>query len=179
MGDIKNIVIGIIITVIIGGTAYNISQSDIIKNFSDDTGLTQEQAEQYINETLEGDLFSFNEVGLEMVNDNQELLKVAQEIDCGNYWYEWESSTLSCSKGKTQLTKLARNAILLGQSYVKLDSDSSSKSDIKEAIRLIDQLNSDYQLEIASAILDQSEIDEIRKTNSYNKAILKTVLESD
>ena len=179
MDSIKNIAIGTIITIIIGGTAYNVSQSDIIKNFADDTGLTQEQAELYINEIPEEQLAAWNEIGYEFINDGQELLKMANEIDCVNYEYEWESFTLLCSEGKIQFTELAKDSVSLGQSYIKLDSDSASTSDIKETIRLIDKLNSDYQLEAISVIVDWLTIDETKKTNLYNKAILKAVLESN
>jgi hypothetical protein len=43
--NIKEAVIGTIITVVIGGTAYSINQVDVVNNFAEDTGLTQQQAE--------------------------------------------------------------------------------------------------------------------------------------
>ena len=105
MGNIKNIATGAIITLLIGGTAYTINQSDVIKNFSDDTGLTQEQAEQYINEIPEEELVSWGEIGSGYMSEGEELLDVAYEIDCANYEYEWESATLSCPEGKAQIEK--------------------------------------------------------------------------
>ena len=175
----KDIIIKTVVTILIGGVAYTISQSDIVQNFAEDTGLTQEQAEQYINEIPEETLVSWDEIGSEQINIGQEILDAAYEIDCVDYKYEWELATLSCFEGKTQLNKLAEDSILLGQAYVKLGSDSASEDDITETIRLIDQLNSDYQFEIVSATLDWSIIDEVKKTNSYNKAVLKAALESD
>ena len=44
------------VTLLIGGTIFTVSQVDIAQNFAEDTGLTQEQAEQYINEIPEEEL---------------------------------------------------------------------------------------------------------------------------
>ncbi len=180
MDDIKTLVIGTIVTVIIGGTAYTVSQSDIVNNFADDTGMTQEQAERFITEIPEEQLTSsFAELGYEFISGGQMILDIADEIDCINYEYEWESFTLSCFEGKTQMDKIAKSSILLGEAYVRLDSYSEPPvSEIKETIRLIDQLNSDYNLEIVNKSLDWATIDEVKKTNSYNKALLQTALES-
>ena len=179
MDSIKSIVTGTVITLIIGGTVYNINQEDVIQNFADDTGLTQEQAELYINEIPEEELETFSVIGSDFVNEGQELLTMANDIDCINYEYSWESVTLSCLEGKSQLNKLAKNTNSLGYAFKKLDSDSASKEDIAETIRLIDQLNTDYELEIFYILWDRSTINEAKKTNSYNKSILKAALESD
>ena len=179
MGNIKSIIIGTIVTIVVGGTAYHVSQSDIIKNFAEDTGLTQEQAEQYIDKIQKEGVENWSEVGSIEIETGQFILKGVDEIDCINYEYEWESSTLSCSKGKEQLTKFGENAVLLGQSYMKLDLDSAKTSDMEETIRLIDQQSSYFsQFEILNFYLDQSEINEEIKGNSYNKALLKAVLKS-
>jgi len=175
----KDLIKGGIITLLIGGSAYTISQSDVIKNFADDTGLTQEQAEEYVNNISEDELFSFDKIGADLIDEGKEIDSLTPEIDCVNYEYEWESARLSCQEGKAQLGILARDYISLGEAYIKLSSDSASEADMSETIRLIDRLNSDFQLEMVSAILDLATIDEIRKTNSYNKAILKAALESD
>jgi|SRR5680860_257563 len=179
MDSIKGIVTGAVITLIIGGTAYNINQEDVIQNFADDTGLTQEQAELYINEISEENLETFSVIGSDFVNKSQGLLIMANEIDCINYEYDWESVTLSCLEGKSQFNKLAKNASSLGYAFKKLDSDSASKEDIAETIRLIDQLNTDYELEISYILWDRSTINEAKKANSYNKSILKAALASD
>jgi len=177
--NIKNAIIGTIVTIVIGGTAYTVSQSDIIKNFADDTGLTQEQAEQYIKNIPEEQLAPWDEIGSEVIEEGQEMIETANEIDCVNYEYEWESSTMSCPEAKAQINKFGKTEVLLGQSYIKLSLDSASMNDVKETIRLIDELNSYLQFEVVRVSLNQSEIDEIRNLNSYNKAILKTVLESN
>lgn len=175
----KRAVIGTILTLIIGGTAYTVSQTDVINNFADDTGLTQEQAEQYINAIPEEDLASWDQIGSDLVTEGQGLFNLVNEIDCVNYEYEWESATLSCLEGKTQVNKVARDTSALGQAYIKLGSDSATKDDMSATIKLIDQLNSDYQLEIIGSVLSFSTIDDVKKTNSYNKALLKAALESE
>lgn len=179
MNSIKNIITGTIITVVIGGTAYTVSQSDIIKNFADDTGLSQEQAEQYVNAIPEEDLVTFSELGNDLIDGGRGLLNMANDIDCINYEYEWESNTLSCPNAKEQINKIYRDTNSLGILFRKLDSDSASEEDIYETIRLIDQLNYDYQLEVADVLWDQPTIDGLKKTNSYNKALLKAALESN
>ena len=179
MDSIKSIATGAVITLIIGGTAYNVSQKDVIQNFADDTGLTQEQAELYINEIPEEELDTFSVIGSDFINEGQEYLAMANDIDCINYEYDWESTTLSCFKGKSQLNKLAKNTSSLGYAFKKLDSDSASEEDIAETIRLIDQLNADYELEIFYILWDRSTVSEAKKTNSYNKSILKAALKSD
>jgi hypothetical protein len=68
---------------------------------------------------------------------------------------------------------------LLGKLYIKLDSDSASKDDIKETIRLIQQLTADYQFEIFGNLSDILNMDELIKMNMYNKSVLEAVLESD
>ncbi|MDD3923153.1 MAG: hypothetical protein PHY39_06470 [Endomicrobiaceae bacterium] len=167
------------VTLLIGGTIFTVSQVDIVQNFAEDTGLTQEQAEQYINEIPEDELISFDELGDELIGEGQIWIDAASDIDCINYEYEWESNMLSCSAGKSQIGKLGKDYRSLGQVYLKLGSDSASKDDISKAINLIEQLVSDYKLEVVSTMFSLEEIDEMNKTILYNKAVLKAALESD
>ncbi|MDD3491743.1 MAG: hypothetical protein PHG13_02180 [Candidatus Pacebacteria bacterium] len=179
MNNVKGAIIGTIVTIIIGGAVYTINQQDIIKNFAKETGLTQQQAEHYIDTIEKEVLGSLSEIGDEMINFGQKIINDISEINCINYGHKWKSSTLSCHEGMEQLNKLAKDSILLGQSYLKLDSDSASIDDMKETIRLIDQFNSDLQFAVVDLLLDQSIINEIQKGNLYNKALLKTVIESN
>ena len=48
-----------IITLIIGGTVYSVSQADIVSKFSQETGMTQKEAEQYVENIPEDELFFF------------------------------------------------------------------------------------------------------------------------
>jgi hypothetical protein len=176
---VKEIATGTIITLVIGGSAYTISQTDVIENFADDTGLTQQQAEEYVKNIDEDELVPYADLGSDFVKEGNEILAEVAQIDCDNYEYEWESPTLSCVTGRNQLAELGNDEVALGQAYIKLDSDSASKTDISETVRLIDEVNSDYGFEIVRKILDFASIDEAKKTNSYNKATLEAALESN
>ena len=179
MDNIKSIATGAVITLLIGGTAYTFSQKDVIDNFAEDTGLTQEQAEQYINEISEDDLVTFDVLGQGHIDEGKDISTIANDIDCANYEYEWESFTLSCSEGKSQLNTFAHDSNTLGQAYIKLNSDSATDEDISKTMTLIDTLNADYDFEIISVLWDWATIDESKKTNSFNKALLKAALESE
>lgn len=175
----KGAIIGGIITLVIGGTVFTVSQTDVVKNFSKNTGLSQEEAQQYIQNISKEDLVSFDKVGSDMVSDGQGILNMASSIDCVRYSYKWETSTLSCQEGKLQITRLGNDEIALGDAYKALTSDSASKNDMSSAINLIDRDNTDLNLEIVGNILDSQSIDQTRKTNSYNKAVLQSALESN
>ena len=176
---VKEIVAGSIITVVIGGSAYTISQTDIINNFADDTGLTQQEAKDYVKNIDPDDLVSYEKLGSDFITDGNDILNQVSQIDCVNYQYEWESPSLSCMTGKNQLAEIGNDEVSLGQAYKKLGSDSASSDDISATIRLIDEVNSDYRFGIVNKILDTASIDEAKKTNSYNKATLEAALEGD
>lgn len=177
--SIRDIAAGTVVTVLIGGSMYSVSQSDIAKNLAEDTGMTREQAELYVSNVSEDELGTFDEIGRDFVNGGEEILDMARDIDCDNYEYEWESAHLSCATGKGQIDRFARDFIALGKAYIVLSTDSAASSDIANAIRLIDQVNGNLNLPVISQILDNPTLDETRNTNSYNKAILKAALESE
>lgn len=177
--NIKEAIVGTVITVVIGGTAYTVSQSDIVDNFAEDTGLTQEQAEEYVNSIEEDELASFDEIGVSYIQDGEDIFQLVAEIDCVNYTYEWESDSLSCDEAKEQLNKIGNDSISLGQAYRKLDTDSASEDDISIAIGFTDVINKDYDFEVVKVVFDDPTIEEMQKTGSYNKAILEAVLDSD
>ena len=168
-----------IITLIIGGTVYSVSQSDIVSNFSEETGMSQKEVEQYIENIPDDELVSFDELGSGIITEGQDILSIASEIDCVNYYYEWETDTLSCEEGKSQLKKFGESEIALGEAYKVLSSESASTEDIYSVIWLIDRVNENYSLEIIIELLDYSEIDEAIKTNLYNKALLQAALDSE
>jgi len=168
-----------IITLIIGGTVYSVSQSDIVSNFSEETGMSQKEAEQYVENIPDDELVSFDELGSGIITEGQDILSIASEIDCVNYYYEWETDTLSCEEGKSQLKKFGESEIALGEAYKVLSSESASTEDIYSVIWLIDRVNENYSLEIIIELLDYSEIDEAIKTNLYNKALLQAALDSE
>jgi hypothetical protein len=175
----KDLIKGALITLVIGGSAYTFSTGAVVENFAEDTGLSQEQAEQYVNEVDEADLVSFDTLGSDMVSEGEELSDFVSEIDCINYEYDWESTALPCKKGKEQISILANSYIALGRAYIILDSEYASNDDIRNTLPLIDQLNANYQLNVVAAVLDWKTIDETRKTNFFNKAMLKAALEGE
>jgi hypothetical protein len=172
-------VIGTIATVIIGGGAYTISQTDVVNNFAKETGMTQEQAQQYVNGIDKDSLVSYDQLGNELISDGNEASSDANKIDCVNYTYPWVTTTLSCYEGQSQLNEISTNEVNLGNAYEKLSSSSASKTDISSAIEKIDALNNSYHLEIVGKILDQPTITSIEQTNSYNKATLQAALKDN
>ena len=167
-----------IITLIIGGTVYSVSQADIVSKFSQETGLSQQEAAQYVENIPEEELFSFDELGAMMISEGEEILSIASEIDCVTYYYEWETDTLSCEEGKSQFRRFGESEIALGEAYQALSAETASDQDIYTAIRLIDEVNANYNLEIMIELLDYSDRDESIKTNQYNKALLQAALDS-
>lgn len=171
--------IKVAIVLTIGGTVYSVSQADLVQNFSNDTGMSKEAAQKYVEDVSQEDLVPFTEVGEEFIQGGQESLKAATEIDCLSYEYEWESETLTCSEGKSQLKKIGNDSVALGEAYKTLDEDTATSEDISTVIRLIDVMNGNYSLEIITSIIDAETIEEGKKTNSYNKALLQSALDSN
>lgn len=168
-----------IITLIIGGAVYNISQTDVVNNFAQDTGLSVEQAERYVESISEQEDVPWDELGDSFIEDGEFILDVASQIDCVNYEYDWETTSLTCAKGKAQMNTIGRSEIALGESYRKLSLESATTSDISATIRAISKLNVELDSEVVSAILDYATIDELKKVNSYNKALLQAALDSE
>jgi hypothetical protein len=179
MSKSKGGIIGAIVTVVVGSVTYSISRTAIVENFSRDTGMSKQEAEQYVENITEDDLVDWDELGSEFITEGEELISSVADIDCVNYYYEWETDSFSCEEGKSQLTKLANSSIALGKGYMALASESASDNEISSVIRLIDRYNSNLTLEIVKQILDYQTIDEIRKTNSYNKSVLQAALDSE
>jgi hypothetical protein len=175
----KGGIIAGIITLVIGGTVYNVSQEQIVENFSKDTGMSQQQAQEYVENVTEDDLVAFDEIGSDLIFDGEEILKAASETDCVDFYYEWETDSLSCEEGKAQLKRIGNSEVSLGKAYKKLDTESANTEDISLVITLIDRLNVDLNLEIVRQVLDFQTIDEMRKTNSFNKSLLQAALDSD
>jgi len=141
--------------------------------------LSQEESQQYVENVTEDDLVPYDKLGSDFISDGQDILSSSRDIDRANYYYEWETNILSCEKGKLQLIKLGNDEMALGKAYTILASESASREDMSSVISLIDKLNADLSLGIVSYILDPQTIDETRKANSFNKALLQSALESD
>lgn len=167
-----------VIVLAIGGGVYTLGQADVANKFSANTGMTQQQAEEYINNISEDELASFDEIGNDFIEDGNAIIEIATQIDCVNYAYEWEVEGFTCQEGKSQLYEVGNDEINLGKAYKKLDQEDADESDISATIPLIDKLNADYELPIVAEILDANTIEESRKTNAYNKSLLQAALES-
>lgn len=172
-------IIGAVITLVIGGTVYTFSQADVIKNFAKDTGLTQKEAEQYVSKIKDDDMKPYGELGSDFISEGEDMIEVANNIDCINYEYEWESYTLNCEEGKSQLRSLGNNEVTLGNAYKALESEEAGEDEIYSVIRNIDRLNNDLSLDIVIWMIDSQTLDELKKTNSYNKAMLQAALDSN
>lgn len=168
---IKEAVVGGVLTVIIGGTAYTVNKEDVVNNFADDTGLTQQQAEDYVNSVDEEELIPYDKLGADYVKDGNEVLSSVSDIDCANYDYEWETPTLSCEEGKDQLEELGRDEIDLGNAYIKLSSESASSADITATINILDEVNDNYEFEIVDFILDANTISESKNQTPIIKQL--------
>jgi hypothetical protein len=83
---VKEAIFGTILTVVIGGAAYTVNKEDVVDNFADDTGLSQQQAEEYVDSVGEEDLVPYSELGAGYVKDGNDVLSSADEIDCANYY---------------------------------------------------------------------------------------------
>ncbi len=177
--SIKDLVIGSVVSVVIGGTAYTVSQADVVTNFASDTGMSQQQAEEYVNGVGEDDLVPYDELGADYVRQGQELLTTSSQIDCVNYEYEWETSELTCEAGKAQLYTTGNDEVSLGNAFKKLATDSATKGDISYTISFLNKLNGDYELGIVSTTSDRATVDEAKKSNSYNKAVLQAALDKN
>ena len=177
MGIVKNIV-GAVITVAIGGTVYTVSQTDIVDNFAKDTGLSQQESKEYVEKTKDS-LVSWDKVGDALIADATSAYADISTIDCVNYTYDWVTPLLTCEQGKAQINKMANDEMKLGNAYKKLSNDSSTKEDIPPVIVLIDVMNKDYELSLVTKMMGADFISESKRTNSYNKATLQAVLNSD
>jgi len=173
-------IVGGVITLAIGGTVYTVSQQDVTNNFSKNTGLTQQQAQQYINNIPQSDITSFTKAGQELINDGNSIQNIQSQIDCDNYTYNWETLTLTCADGKSQLQSISNDEIILGNCYQALDTNlgDSAISKINECISDIDTDNAAYNLPIAAALLDSKTLTDLTNTNNYNKSVLQAALQS-
>lgn len=178
--EIKDKIIGGVIVLVIGGTGFAVSQTDIVNNFASETGMSQEEAKKYASD-VEKDAASFSEIGQDFLDDGNSALSSLAQIDCINNAYEWETASLGCSEGKEQLQKIGEDEVALGNCYKKLGSDlgSTATTQMNECISNIDTVNADYSLPIAAALMDPNDIAEFKKANLYNKSVLKSALQSD
>ena len=166
-----------ILIVVICGAACTVGQKEVVNNFSEETGMTKQEAEQYIENISEDELISFYELSENHITTGQEVFKIVVDLDCDNYQYEWETETLSCPKGLSQLILFGGRNLDLGEIYKVLGTGQTFTKNYEEAIALIDLVNESLSSEILVALFGENSIEEMIKSNLYNKAILQTELE--
>ena len=173
----KRAIVGVVITAVIGGTTYTISQSDEVKNFSKNSGLSQENAQKYV-ETNKNSLASFEKVGGDLVAESANVSGKALAIDCVNYRYTWETASLGCDEGKSEIQDFASTELNLGQCYLDLGTDLGSIANqrIKECIRGIERYDAGLELPIVRKFLSAQELLDAHRTNQYNKAVLQSAI---
>ena len=171
-------IVGGVITVIIGGTTYAVHQSDVTKNFANQTGMTQQQAQQYVS-SVKG--VSWTKVGQSFIDDGNSAINDASQLDCENYTYQWETPTLSCNDGKSQFQSVGNDEITLGNCYKALDTDlgNSTKPKVGECITDINTVTNDYTYPVVTSVLDSTTITDANNTNAYNKSVLEAVLSAN
>ena len=160
--------------IVLFGTACDSSQKAVVKNFSEETGMTQQESQQYIENISEDELISYYELSKSHTATGEEIFNIVLELDCDNYIYEWETLTLSCLKGMSELVTFGNINTNLGEIFKVMGDGYSFTKDYKEAITLIDKLNESLKSEIMVALLDENIIEEMIKTNLYNKSIIQT-----
>jgi hypothetical protein len=172
-------IVGGVITLVIGGTAYTVSQSTVANNFSKNTGMNQQQSQKYVSDA-QNNLKSFSKIGSDLVADGDSIVGAANKVDCANYTYTWETPSLTCDQGVAQLQIIGKDEIKLGNSYSSLGTNlgSAGRSTISDCIGDIDTVDADYNMPIAAQFMKSSEVKDLQNSNLYNKSVLQTALES-
>lgn len=179
--DIKGKIIGGVAVLVIGGTGFAVSQTDVISNFAAETGMSQEEASKYVDSLKDEDLATFTEIGQDHIKEGNLTLKDSQSTDCVNYEYEWESASLDCVTGKHQLETIGSSEVAMGECYLRLDEDlgNEASNQINKCIKLIDTFTRSLELEVAVPYLSNEYVTEQKKTNAYNKSLLKASQDSE
>jgi hypothetical protein len=173
-------IIGGVVTLAIGGTVYTVSQTNVVDNFSKNTGMSHKQAQNYVN-SAQNNLESFSKIGQGLVSDGNSLLSTASQLDCTDYTYPWVTSGLSCDEGQAEVQTVGNDEIQLGNCYASLDTNlgNASHSQINECISDIDTTDSAYDLPIVTKFMSSGQITDIQNSNIYNKSVLQSALESN
>lgn len=176
----KKIVSGIVSVLVIGGVGYAISQSKLVDNFSKETGMSQQEAEEYVKNVKEEDLLGAKELGESYIRHSQETQKTNDEIDCATSTIDFaEDFGTDCVTVKAELTKLRRAEEKIGQAYIKLADDKADRTDTQNVINALDEYVAIIKKPIFSNIFTEESIDDLIKTTAYNKSLLVTALQED
>ena len=94
------------------------------------------------------------------------------------------SDSLSCYDGLNQMQTFVNDETKLGNCLIALNTNLNNEvtSKIKECISDIDALDSDYNLPVMQVLIsstnNSSGINDSKKTDQYNKAVLESALQS-
>jgi len=173
-------IIGVIVALAIGGTVYHFSQASVVNNFAKNAGISQRQAQQYIDKIPKGDLTSITGLGRNDVSEGQQILSQTKNLDCNTYIYKWQSPSLTCPEGVAQLRRLGLAHVRLGTCFEELSVTLGTKaaSTIDRCISGIDVEDADLNLPISRTLLGAKAILSAREMNLYNKSLLQTALQS-
>ena len=174
----KRAIAGVVVTAIIGGTTYTMSMSDVIANFSRNAGLSQENAQKYVEGT-KNSLGSFEKVGRGYVAESANLSGKALALDCATYRYTWESPSLNCVEGKSELQDFASTVLNLGQCYQDLGKDlgNGANQRVRECISDIDLYDASLDSPIVRKLLNPQGLLDAHRRNQYNKAVLQSAMQ--
>lgn len=170
-------VVGITIAIlIVGGFTYTATQTDIFYTTASDSKSSEEIVQDTIKVKDTRELDIYNELGSSYIEDGEEVIAIANDMDCEKYTYEWESPTLKCDQGISQLTTFGNTEISVGEIFQKIALETATRAEIATAIAQIDKLNESYSDEIISYLLEESEITTNKQANANNKTALQSVL---
>jgi len=179
MDNIKNIIGGGIITLVIGGAAFTFTQEDLTNNFVQETGFTEEQAEEYINDIEEDDWITFTEFGEDYLLESLYTLDILEDLDCEEVEYEWETDGFTCDIAEEQIIEISEAESALGKNLIQLDSPDADTEDIEVTIAGFDAVNDSYRTQAATVLFDEEFVSDTITNNSFNKALLLSGLEEE
>lgn len=174
----KKLIAAVLALLIVGGFAYTASQTDFFYSEPSTEGQSSpDQSEQNIEVQNPQHLGIYSELGSSYTKDAEEILAIADDTDCEKYSYEWESSTLTCEQGVSQLKNFGEIEVAIGKTLQMIAEEKATRTDISSAIAKIDELNQSYSDEIISYFLDEKVITENRRSNTNNKTALQALLD--
>ncbi len=97
---------------------------------------------------------------------------------CIKFEYTWETESVTCEDSKSELIALGWSEVRLGNAYKVLATSSATSQDIAAVITYIDTVNKGLNTEVVRSTIDEQTLSELKQTNSFNKALLQSALDS-
>jgi hypothetical protein len=183
MDTIKNIAIGGMVTLTLGGVAYSFSHEDFVNNFAEESGLSQEQAEVYISDSEGRDGVSFGELADDLTRAAAPLQEALSKLDCESFSAAdikivQETYGTSCEVLKMQGEQFTEATVRLSQSYRTLDGEVFTIENMVHAINSIDNYVETLDSQFIMLSMGTTSIAKMKLTGAYNKSVIKTAVES-